>query len=114
MIKKVILSCLIVLGFINAHGQILDPVKWTTEVKDLGNQEYELIFKAKLDPKWAIYSQKSDPDAATPTEISFKPGRHYQLIGEVTELGKRLRAPNHCLKILSLSNIMNKWILFKK
>jgi len=93
MIKKVILSCLIVLGFINTQGQILDPVKWTTEVKDLGNQEYELIFKAKLDPKWAIYSQKSDPDAASPTEISFKSGPHYQLVGAVSELGKKVEGP---------------------
>lgn len=75
------------------QGQLLDPVKWTTEIKDLGNQEYELILRADLEKGWAIYSQKSDPNAASPTELTFKPGAHYSLAGESREVGQKKEGP---------------------
>ncbi len=75
------------------NAQLLDPVKWTTEVKDLGNQEYELVLRANLEKGWAIYSQKSDPNAASPTELSFKPGNHFSLVGESRELGQKKEGP---------------------
>ncbi|MBK9270760.1 MAG: thioredoxin family protein [Saprospiraceae bacterium] len=93
MSKLVFTSFLLITGWLICPAQILDPVKWTTEVKDLGNQKYELIIRGKLDESWAIYSQKSDPDAATPTEVSFKAGSNYQLLGEVKELGEKKEGP---------------------
>lgn len=90
--KNLLIFSFLILGhFIQA--QILDPVDWTTEIRDLGNNHYELIIRANLDPEWAIYSQKSDPDAAAPTEISFKPSSHYELLGVTEERGDKKEGP---------------------
>ena len=40
-----------------AFGQIFEPVKWSHKVKDLGQGEFELIFDAKIDDGWHLYSQ---------------------------------------------------------
>lgn len=66
-----VFAAILALGYYSS-AQMFDPVHWDQEVKSLGNNEYELIFKAKLDQGWAIYSQTSDPNAAQPTEVTFK------------------------------------------
>ncbi len=73
-------------------SQILDPVHWDSRINSLGNQEYELILTAKMDPEWCIYSQTSDPDAAIPTEINIESINGIELIGKVEERGKLKKA----------------------
>ena len=75
------------------QAQLLDPVHWTTEVKSLGDNTYQLYFKATLVQGWAIYSQSSDPNAAAPTEISFAKDANISLIGKPEELGKKKEGP---------------------
>lgn len=75
------------------NAQILDPVDWTHEIKKLDGDRYEILLKAKMDKGWAIYSQTSDPDAAQPTEISFKKSNSFELIGKVEERGKKKEGP---------------------
>ncbi|MBK9641377.1 MAG: thioredoxin family protein [Saprospiraceae bacterium] len=76
-----------------SNAQILNPVHWTTETKKVSDKEYELIFKAKLDKGWAIYSQSSDPEAASPTEVSFTKASHFEVIGKTEEVGKKKEGP---------------------
>ena len=73
-------------------AQILTPVHWSQSVKELGSGEYELVFSAKMDDGWAIYSQTSDPNAAAPTEITIKAAPHFELIGKAFEKGE-LKSP---------------------
>ena len=57
---------------LNAFAQTDDePVKWSQELRDLGNHEYELIFKASIYEEWHLYSQHT-PDGPFPTEFIFK------------------------------------------
>ena len=76
-----------------SYAQILNPVHWTTETKKVSDKEYELIFKAKLDKGWAIYSQTSDPEAASPTEVTFTNGAHFEVLGKTQEIGKKKEGP---------------------
>ncbi|MBL4577936.1 MAG: cytochrome C biogenesis protein, partial [Flavobacteriales bacterium] len=46
-----------IISLFSTQAQVLEPVKWTYEVRDLGNGEYELIFKAAIDDGWHLYSQ---------------------------------------------------------
>ncbi len=73
---------------ISAQAQIQQPVKWSMESRALGQDEYLLVFKARIDPKWAIYSQflESD-DGPIPTSFQFDEGDHYERIGKVEESG---------------------------
>ena len=74
-------------------AQILTPVHWSQSVKELDSGEYELVFSAKMDDGWAIYSQTSDPNAAAPTEITIKAAPHFQLLGKALEKGELKKGP---------------------
>ena len=65
------LLVVVVLFLINGitHGQIFDPVQWTQSYKKLNGQEYELIFKARIDEGWTIYSQELVGDGPIPTSF---------------------------------------------
>ena len=39
------------------HAQIITPVKWVFSVKELTNDEAELLFTASIDKTWHLYSQ---------------------------------------------------------
>ncbi|MFA5620019.1 MAG: cytochrome c biogenesis protein CcdA [Weeksellaceae bacterium] len=87
MLKKTLF--LLFLFPILLGAQILTPVKWTTETKDLGNNEYEVLLHAKLDPGWHIYSQNHPDDGiGIPAVITFEENPNVNLIGKTTEIGK--------------------------
>ncbi len=91
--RALILFC----AFFLAHGliaQILDPVKWETASKQVGPDEFDLIFTAKLDPGWTLYSQHTSPDGPVPTSFTFEKGAHYARVGEVKEQGKKKEGPD--------------------
>jgi thiol:disulfide interchange protein len=92
MYKQFIFTILSFLTF-QLPGQILQPVHWSSEIKNKSEDLYELSLKAKMDKGWAIYSQSSDPDAAQPTEISFQASPHFHLQGKVIEKGKMKSGP---------------------
>ncbi len=65
-----------------SFSQILEPVKWNLSKKDLGNNEYELLFKATIEDTWHLYSQfvpKGGPEA---TSFYFYDLQGFEFIGE--------------------------------
>lgn len=69
-------------------GQEQDPASWQYETKKVSDTEYDLIFKATIQPKWHIYSQNNPEGGALPTKITFeKAGTDYELVGEAIETG---------------------------
>lgn len=69
-----------------AFGQILEPVKWSMEQKQVAGDEFKLIFKAKIEDGWKVYSQylESD-DGPIRTSFNFDKGDHFELVGETEE-----------------------------
>ncbi len=65
------------------------PVHWDFEVKSLGGNEFNLIFHAKIDDHWAVYSQHIEGDGPIPTSFTFEDGSHYTRIGKITESGHK-------------------------
>lgn len=62
-----------------------NPVKYTWEAKSLGNNEYEVIFKAKIQDGWYTYSQFLESmDGPIPTSVNFESGNE-EKIGKPTE-----------------------------
>jgi thiol:disulfide interchange protein DsbD len=68
------------------QNEIVDPVKWTSDVKKTGSNEYTLIFKATADPKWHFYSQYTE--GTMPMMWTFEKPDGYKTIGEVSESPK--------------------------
>ncbi len=69
-----------------SFSQILTPVKWQMNSQQVGDNEFELVFTAKIDEGWKIYSQylESD-DGPIPTSFNFEEGDHYEMIGKIEE-----------------------------
>lgn len=89
MLKRTLLFLLFIPLLV--HAQVLNPVKWTTETKDLGNDEFEIMLHAKMDKGWHMYSQKHPADGiGVPATITFEANPNVEYKGSVSEIGKLL------------------------
>jgi thiol:disulfide interchange protein DsbD len=79
-----------VFSAVSLFGQIENPVQWSTEIKKISNQEYDLLFTANVQDGWNIYSQylESD-DGPIRTSFNYDKGAHYKLVGKNEEIGVR-------------------------
>jgi thiol:disulfide interchange protein DsbD len=66
-------------------AQVLNPVKWSFSKKELGGPEYELLFKAKIDQGWHLYSQDIPEGGPVRTSFSIVKSPHFELINAVHE-----------------------------
>ena len=83
---KKLATLFLLLGMVfTSFAQLLDPVKWTFSVRDLNETESELVFTAKLDDGWHLYSQHTDPNGPLAIYFDFKESADYKLIGGVQE-----------------------------
>lgn len=88
MKSRVYLLLLLLLCWQTAvQAQILQPVKWSYDVSKKEakiGEEVELIFNAKIDPDWYLYSSDFDPNLGpTVTTFKFKKSPAYELVGKV-------------------------------
>jgi thiol:disulfide interchange protein DsbD len=82
--KKCILLLLLFVSFTTA-SQILEPVQWEFGSKKISETEYELVFVAKIDMHWSIYSQFVEEGGPLPTLFSFEPSANFELVDTVKE-----------------------------
>jgi DsbC/DsbD-like thiol-disulfide interchange protein len=83
--KRVIPFLLFLLAYATSPAQILDPVKWTFTVEAGKNQDAVLVFKAKMDAGWHIYSQNTPDGGPLPMVFKFDAKPCYEADGNVTE-----------------------------
>lgn len=89
-----------------AHAQILKPVKWSYSVNRINDCEAELIFNAKIDKGFHVYSQFLDrDDGPVATTFNFDKSVDFTALGKVTE-GKPTEEydPNFEMKLKFFAN----------
>ena len=93
-----ILSLIFAVVFTVSAGksQMLEPVKWTFSKTEVSSDEFDLVFQAKIDPEWHLYSQDIDEGGPIPTSFEFEDVNGYELVGKVKELGE-LKEENSAL-----------------
>ncbi len=71
----------------NVAPQMKQYVTWTYSQKKISADEYELIFKAKIEPTWHLYSQIESVGETVPlpTIFEFDKSKDYKLIGKTSE-----------------------------
>lgn len=87
MLKKWYLLFLVFLG-IGLNAQIKNPVKFSFNVKDLGNNQYEAVLNATMEEGWHIYSKDIPADTGIPTTYKIS-GDNLLPIGGFVEVGKK-------------------------
>ncbi|WP_299397187.1 protein-disulfide reductase DsbD domain-containing protein [uncultured Gelidibacter sp.] len=81
--KKIIYLLLLITTA--SYSQILEPVKWTTDIKKISDFEYDLIINANIQTNYHLYSQKVPDNGPRPTIFIFEKNSNYELIGNTTE-----------------------------
>ena len=85
MRKFAILSAFLIF-YLPASGQILKPVKWEFSSKQVNNSQYDLMFTARLDDGWTIYSQYLESDEGpVATSFTFDQKPYFSLAGKNVE-----------------------------
>jgi thiol:disulfide interchange protein len=85
MIKRIIISLLFLAALLPISAQIEIPVTWKYNIKDLGNNEIELILKSSIEDKWHMYSQFTPDGGPLPLYFEFEKSDKYELIDGMTE-----------------------------
>ena len=62
-----------------------EPVSFSTSVKKVSDDTYELITNSKIESNWRLYSQNLIDGGAIPTEFIFNDSDNYDLIEGVKE-----------------------------
>lgn len=84
--KKIILLFLFsFMAFAPAFSQGKQYVTWSFSQKKISTDEFELTFKAKIEPTWHLYSQIETPDGPLPTYFEFEKSKDFKLVGKTKE-----------------------------
>ncbi|MEM6843208.1 MAG: protein-disulfide reductase DsbD domain-containing protein [Bacteroidota bacterium] len=83
--KNISFFSVVLLVTISSNAQILEPVKWTIESKKLDDKEFEIVYTAKIDNGWHLYSQFIKPNGPKPTSFNLEESTKFIQIGKVTE-----------------------------
>jgi len=83
--KKYLFSTLLLfLAFaLTTNAQILQPVKWSFDSKQINGEEFELILKASMDKGWHIYGIDISEGGPIPTSFKFNPSADFELVGKL-------------------------------
>lgn len=85
MIKNILLPILLFLT-ISVNAQVFNPVKWSTEVKKVSENEFLLKTTAKIEKGWHLYGTKIDEGGPVPTTFYFDENKElYSLEGDIIE-----------------------------
>ena len=84
MKHRITTIALLLLFTLGLNAQIFEPVTWSFSSNKINEKEYELLFTAKIDLHWHLYSQDI-PMTPPATTFTFKENSNYELVGNVSE-----------------------------
>jgi thiol:disulfide interchange protein DsbD len=84
--KKIVVLLVMVLAFAKGNAQMLNPVKWTTQIEKKSDGNYVLTFNGVIESGWHLYSQFTAEGGSLPLEVLFKNQKgNFELIGKTKE-----------------------------
>ena len=84
--KKIVVLLVMSLAFAKGNAQLLNPVKWTTQIEKKSEGNYVLTFNGVIDTGWHLYSQFTPEGGSLPLEVLFKNQKgNFELIGKTKE-----------------------------
>jgi thiol:disulfide interchange protein len=84
--KKIIVLLVVLLAFAKGNAQLLNPVKWTTQIEKKADGNYVLTFNGVIETGWHLYSQFTAEGGSLPLEVAFKNQKgNFELIGKTKE-----------------------------
>lgn len=69
-------------SLLSLSAQITQPVSWSISSNDFGDNQYEIVLTAEIEPSWHIYDLGPYQGGPNPTALTFELSEEYELIGE--------------------------------
>ncbi|CAM1346142.1 protein-disulfide reductase DsbD domain-containing protein [Tenacibaculum crassostreae] len=82
--KKVFFILLLAIGSVS-YAQVHDPIKWSTSVNKISDNEAELVITALIEHDWHLYSQNIPQGGPIPTLFTFNGDSRYLKKGNTSE-----------------------------
>ncbi len=88
--KKAMTLALLMFLTILAHAQMLDPVKFTSQLKTDNTAEAEIIFTGKIDKGWHVYSTGLGADGPISATFNVTKLDGVELVGKLKPVGHEI------------------------
>ena len=89
--KKLLTILVLMVAVVAAKAQMMDPVHFTTQIKDLKNGAAELVFKATIDAGWHVYSTGLGNDGPISATFNSVKMDGAQPVGKLQARGKEIK-----------------------
>ena len=110
----VFLSLVIFTGSAKAQADFTMPVKWSFSIEKINESEVWLVFTAKIDKGWHVYSQAAIPEGGPfPASFTFTPSASYKTVGETKEVSPVINEYDKTFE-MKLSYFENKAVFKQK
>lgn len=93
--KRIVFSILIAVVSIVVQAQMVEPVHFTTELKEGAKGEAEIIFSATIDKGWHVYSTALGSDGPVSASFHAEKLDGVKLVGPLKARGKELKQYDH-------------------
>lgn len=85
MKNRILITALFLFVSYSLSAQLIDPVKWSFKSVKTGDSTADVIFEAKIDMKWHLYSQFFDEGGPVRTSFTFNESDKFELLGKPSE-----------------------------
>lgn len=75
---------------IGAKAQMMEPVRWTTDLKMLSDNEAEIVFNGTIDAGWHVYSTNIPDGGPVKTTFNVDNIQGAELVGKLGYRGKQI------------------------
>jgi len=89
--RKLLSALMLALAWLTVQAQMMEPVHFASELKELKGGEGEIVFSAKIDPGWHVYSTNlgdGGPISATFNAVKME---GVETVGKLQARGKELK-----------------------
>ena len=89
--KKISYLLLMLMAVLMAQAQIVDPVHFTSSLKTTSGTEAEIVFTAKIDPGWHVYSTDIGEDGPISATFNIVKMDGAETVGKLTPRGNVIK-----------------------
>lgn len=84
IIKTFFLAGVLSFFTIGLFSQVAKPVKWQNQLIELGDDLYEVVFKANIKSGWHLYGLNIPDGGPIATSFNFDQLENFELVGKIT------------------------------
>ena len=88
--KKAMTLALLLFAVIMANAQMVNPVKFSSQLKTNGTAEGEIIFSGKIDTGWHVYSTNLGSDGPISATFNVNKMDGVEAVGKLTPRGHEI------------------------